>query len=324
MSQSSTYGLGGGGGIPITTINGDTGSATGSIITFDAYPASGQSVFFHASGSTVALDITDSDGNTLLGLGSGDAGISGTNNTALGKESLNVISTGSNNIAIGYQAMAATTAGNNNIVISVSGTSNSNDLGDDNIIIGESGPALIAGSNGVTVIGSAATSVCSIAGIDGVNLGNTVRVVTMGGVSVDQLGTADITAGSGISITPSANTITIAATGAGSFAWSIITADQTAAVNNGYICNKAGTLALALPATSAVGDIIEVTNQNTALGIQFTQSTLQQILLGNSGTTIGATGTLTSSAVGDSLKLVCITANLTWRAVSGWGNWTPA
>lgn len=117
---------------------------------------------------------------------------------------------------------------------------------------------------------------------------------------------------------------TWSAASAGGTTWSVITANQTAAVSNGYFCNKAGTLTLALPAASAVGDIIEVSNINTATGCQFTQAASQQIFIGNTSTTAGATGTLTSSAIGDSLKLVCRTANLTWFVVSGWGNWTPA
>lgn len=106
--------------------------------------------------------------------------------------------------------------------------------------------------------------------------------------------------------------------------WTVITLDQTAAVNNGYFCNKAGTLLLALPAASAVGDVIEVSNINTALGIQFTQGAGQQIFIGNTNTTLGAGGTLTSIAIGDALKIVCSAANLTWQVVGGWGNWTPA
>jgi len=133
---------------------------------------------------------------------------------------------------------------------------------------------------------------------------------------------ATITAGSNITVTNGAGTITIAASGGTSFTWSVITADQTAAVNNGYFCNKAGTLALALPTTSALGDVIEVSNENTALGIQFTQASGQQILIGSSNTTSGATGTLTSSAVGDTLKIVCKTANTVWRVTSIVGNWS--
>lgn len=123
---------------------------------------------------------------------------------------------------------------------------------------------------------------------------------------------------------PGTSTLTISTSGGGGFTWSVITANQTAAVNNGYFCNKAGTLALALPAASAVGDVIEVANINTATGVQFTQAANQQIFFSTTSTTLGAAGTLTSSALGDTLKIVCRTANLVWWVTSGIGNWTPA
>lgn len=104
--------------------------------------------------------------------------------------------------------------------------------------------------------------------------------------------------------------------------FTVITSDQTAAINNGYICNKAGTLALALPATAAVGSIIEVTGINTATGWQITQASGQQIFFGTTNTTSGATGTLTSSAIRDSIRIVCITANTTWQVLSSVGNIT--
>ncbi len=107
-----------------------------------------------------------------------------------------------------------------------------------------------------------------------------------------------------------------------SLAWSVITVNQTAAINNGYITNKAGTLALALPATSAVGSIIEVTGINTATGTQFTQAAGQQIFLGNSSTTLGATGTITSTGVRDSLRMVCVVADTIWNVLSSTGAWT--
>ncbi len=130
--------------------------------------------------------------------------------------------------------------------------------------------------------------------------------------------------GTNISTAGAGTTITFNATGFASFSWSVITANQTAAVNHGYFCNKAGTLVLALPAVSAVGDTIEVSNINAATGTQFTQAAGQQIFISNTSTTIGATGTLTSSLVGDSLRIVCRVANLTWQTVSMVGSWTPA
>lgn len=151
-------------------------------------------------------------------------------------------------------------------------------------------------------------------------------VATNGQLPIGSVGAdpvlATLTAGTGISISNGAGTITIATTGPASFTWSVITVNQTAAVNNGYICNKAGTLALLLPAASVVGDELEVTGINTALGWQITQAAGQQIFFGNTQTTAGGGGTLTSSATRDSIRMVCIVANLTWQVLSSVGNIT--
>lgn len=111
-----------------------------------------------------------------------------------------------------------------------------------------------------------------------------------------------------------------------SLSWSVITIDQTAAVNNGYIANKASTLVLALPATAAIGDRIRVTGINTALGWQIIQAAGQQIFFGTSSTTLGATGTLTSSATRDSVEIVCVVAGAStvYNVISSVGNLTVA
>jgi hypothetical protein len=112
------------------------------------------------------------------------------------------------------------------------------------------------------------------------------------------------------------------AASSGGTSWSVITADQTAVINNGYICNKASTLVLTLPTTAVVGSVIEVTGINTALGWQIAQGSGQQIFFGNVSTTSGATGTLTSSAIRDSIKIVCVVADNTWNVLSSIGNIT--
>lgn len=108
------------------------------------------------------------------------------------------------------------------------------------------------------------------------------------------------------------------------FTWSVITANQTAVVNNGYICNKGSTLVLTLPASAAIGDIIRVTGINTATGWQIAQSANQQIFFGTTQTTLGATGTLTSSAIRDSIEIVCVVAGAStvWNVISSIGNIT--
>jgi hypothetical protein len=134
---------------------------------------------------------------------------------------------------------------------------------------------------------------------------------------------ASLSAGTGISITPGAGSISIAATGGTGMTWQVISADQSAVATNGYICNKGTTLALALPATSAAGDVIAVTGMNNATGWQITQPNAgSQIFFGNMSTTLGVGGSLTSTGTRDSLTLVCCTANATWNVLNGVGNIT--
>lgn len=354
--------VGGGGGTPINTLTGDIGGAISptagniNIITDVAAVNSGSTVNFSGSASTLTFNVSDGSGNTLIGflcgnntLASSDCtglgygclqslDVNGNSNTAVGFGAYNALTTGFDNVGIGMQVGVSITTGQQNTLIghaaglNLTTSANFNTLvgaftgqnytstESNNICIGQGVTGTLGESN-VIRIGNASNNACFITGIDGVNVGSTAKVVTEGS---DQLGTATITAGSNVSIGTSANTITINALGGGAVTWSVITANQTAAVNNGYFCNKAGTLALALPATSAVGDVIEVVNINTATGVQFTQAAGQQIFVSTASTTLGATGTLTSSAIGDTIKLVCRTANTTWWATSMIGNWTPA
>jgi hypothetical protein len=127
-----------------------------------------------------------------------------------------------------------------------------------------------------------------------------------------------------VTIGYSSPNITLTASTAVGFTWSVITADQAAVVGNGYVCNKAGLLTLTLPATAVVGDIIEVTGINTDLGWKIAQNANQQIFLGNQNTTLGAGGSLASSHKRDSAKLLCVVAGAStvYNVVSWAGNIT--
>lgn len=95
-------------------------------------------------------------------------------------------------------------------------------------------------------------------------------------------------------------------------------------VNRGYICiAPGGALTLGLPAASALGDELEITLDG-ATSFQITQAAGQQIRIGNQQTTAGAAGTLTTTAAGDTLRLVCQTANLKWNVLSTMGNFVVA
>src|SRR5580692_6425864 len=91
---------------------------------------------------------------------------------------------------------------------------------------------------------------------------NNLGVATNGQLPIGSTGAdptlATLTAGTGVSITNGAGSITINATG-GALTWTDVTGTtQAMAVNNGYTANNAGTVTLTLPATAAYGTIMAV------------------------------------------------------------------
>jgi hypothetical protein len=132
---------------------------------------------------------------------------------------------------------------------------------------------------------------------------------------------ATLTPGTGITITNAANSITISATG-GSFAWvDVTTATQTMAIQTGYVTDHTN-VTYTLPATAALGDQIRVVGK---LGITtIAQNAGQQILMSSASSTVGVTGSIVGTNVGDCVWLVCVTsgASTIWRGESFVGNWT--
>ena len=125
----------------------------------------------------------------------------------------------------------------------------------------------------------------------------------------------------GITFTTGAGTLTINGTGGG-MTWTAVSTNQNMAINNGYIAiSPGGALTFLLPATAAVGSIFALT-LNGATSWQVTQASGQQIQFGNKATTSGATGTLTSTQIGDTITCVCITTNTNWQVISSIGNIT--
>jgi hypothetical protein len=131
-----------------------------------------------------------------------------------------------------------------------------------------------------------------------------------------------ITAGTNISVTNAAGSITIAqtSTGGGIF-WETIGASGALVVGKGYMCNAGAALSFSLPATAAVGTEIALTLDGST-SWTITQAANQRIRFGNSETTLGAGGSLASTAQGDTVYLVCVTANLRWIVISSIGNIT--
>lgn len=111
-------------------IDGDTGSASPSsdilnLITGHSTINSGSSVLFSASGSTVTLNVTDSNQNTILGNGSGNLTLSGNSNCGYGYQVLQSLTSGIQNFSGGYDGMQLATSATANCGV---GTNNLNKL----------------------------------------------------------------------------------------------------------------------------------------------------------------------------------------------------
>lgn len=164
----------------------------------------------------MSINTSSSISNTAVGAGALTMATATSDNTAIGAEALaeytaaiGGASAGSN-VAIGASAAATLTTGENNIIIGTGAGSAYTTSESSNILIGNAG---INGESNTIRIGVSGSlggeqNRCFIAGIDGVNVGSTATIVTE---TSDQLGTAVLTAGANITITPGANTITIAA-----------------------------------------------------------------------------------------------------------------
>lgn len=145
--------------------------------------------------------------------------------------------------------------------------------------------------------------------------------VTNSGTAIPALNILNVLGSGAITTSGAGNTITIAISGSG-LTWSTISASQALATNNGYICiSPGGALALSLPAASSRGDVIEITLDG-ATSFAITQGAGQSIRIGNLTTTAGVGGSLTTTMQGDSIYLVCQTANLKWNVLSSMGNFT--
>ena len=107
----------------------------------------------------------------------------------------------------------------------------------------------------------------------------------------------------------------------GRMTWSVTGSSGTLAVNTGVLCTSGAALSFALPATSAVGDMVAL-GCDGATSWAITQAAGQSICIGTSNTTTGTGGSITSTKAGDFICLVCETANTRWFALPLFGDLT--
>lgn len=126
---------------------------------------------------------------------------------------------------------------------------------------------------------------------------------------------ATLTPGTGISISNGVGSITLSSSGASP--WIDQTASSvTMAANTGYTSDAGASLVtFTLPATSSIGDWVEINGKGSGLW-RISQATGQQINVGSSPSTLGATGSVSSTNQYDCIRLRCITANTIWVTIA--------
>ena len=157
--------------------------------------------------------------------------------------------------------------------------------------------------------------------VNGTGYGDDGQIL-IGNTATNKAAWANVTSTDGsLTITNGANTLDLSVVGGAD--WQVATASMNAVAGNGYITKIAvpGLLTYTLPATAAVGSIIEITGY-TVGGFSIAQLAGQSIHVAGSTTTPGIGGSLSSTAQFDSVRMVCVTADTEWNVIASVGNLT--
>lgn len=96
---------------------------------------------------------------------------------------------------------------------------------------------------------------------------------------------------------------------------------RTLVVNSYEVANNAALVTATLPAVAPAGSIIHMIGKGAG-GWKIGQGASVNIEFGDMSTTVGTGGSLESTHLGDTVSLICITANVKWRVFSSIGNIT--
>ena len=131
-----------------------------------------------------------------------------------------------------------------------------------------------------------------------------------------------LTAGTGVTITNGAGSITISSSGGG-LTWVNVTGTtQTIAASHAYLSNNSGTVTFTLPSSSTLGDVFQIVGVQGAWTIA--QNANQQIIFGSSSTTAGIGGSLSSTNANDAIQAVAsnTSSSSIWIVFASIGNLT--
>ena len=265
MSQAGRFTPGVIPGTYIEEILGDVGSVSGAIISFNATPVSGSSMSFFGFGTTMLLEVTDVDANTLIGNNAGNAFITGIQNTGLGSSALAALTTGSQNVMVGVGAGDTIATGIYNIGIGFDAGSSYTTSESSNILLNSSGT--VADSHTLRIGAGTGTSNgqlnrAFISGIEGITVGTADQVLVInssnqiGSIAAGTSGQVLTSAGSGanpIWTTPSTSPVNYTSINAASSPYTVLSTDYYISADA-----TAGPITIRLPNAPSTGRVVIV------------------------------------------------------------------
>ena len=106
------------------------------------------------------------------------------------------------------------------------------------------------------------------------------------------------------------------------FTWiSVAGTSQLISVNTGYVNQNSGLTTFTLPSTASFGDVFAVSGVGSG-GWTIAQGSGQSITVGALASTTGSGGSVSSTMAPDTIYLLCVTANTTFKALYWSGNLT--
>lgn len=141
------------------------------------------------------------------------------------------------------------------------------------------------------------------------------EVVTDAGTAIPVANIVNMVGGTGCNTSAIGNTITINSTGGG-YEWQVVTTPtKTIETNKAYFANFALGVTFTLPATANIGDSFKIVSVDGIITIN--QLVNQQIIFGNTTTSLGNAGALIGTSSGDVIEIGCWDTNNNWIVING-------